>query len=220
MTTEVKICGLRSAADVAAAVRAGAAYAGFVFYPPSPRALTPVAAAGLIASLPPDVTAVALLVDPDDDMVERALSCRPGMLQVHGRESPARVAEIRARAGLPVMKAVGIAQAGDLDAARRYEPVADHLLFDARAPKRPGALPGGNGVPFDWRLLAGTAWRRPWMLSGGLDPDNVVRAVALSGARAVDVSSGVESAPGVKDPARIRAFMEAVRSSATEREAS
>lgn len=194
--------------------------AGFVFYPRSPRAVTPQAAAELIRMLPPSVTAVALLVDPDDSELDRALSARPGMLQLHGNESLARVAQIRARAGIPVMKAVGIARPEDLAAARSYEGVADRLLFDAKAPKTAGSLPGGNGVPFDWRLLAGARWRVPWMLSGGLTPENVARAIKLSGARAVDVSSGVESAPGVKEPGLIRAFMEAVRSSGREREAS
>lgn len=212
MAPEVKICGLRTAGDIAAAAKAGAAYVGFVFYPRSPRALAPEAAAGLARTLPPSVTAVALLVDPDDALIERALAARPGLLQLHGNESPARVADVRARTGVPVMKAIGLARAEDLAAARAYEAVADRLLFDAKAPKTAGALPGGNGRPFDWRLLAGTRWRLPWMLSGGLTPDNVARAVHLSGARGVDVSSGVESAPGVKDPGRIRAFIEAARS--------
>ncbi|MFP3943982.1 MAG: phosphoribosylanthranilate isomerase [Alphaproteobacteria bacterium] len=211
MTLQVKICGLRSREAVGEAVRAGAAFAGFVFFPRSPRAVTEESAAELIRMLPPSVTSVALLVDPDDRALERALAVRPGMLQLHGAESPARVAQIRARAGLPVMKAVGIARREDLEDARKYEGVADRLLFDAKAPRTAGSLPGGNGVPFDWRLLGRTRWRVPWMLSGGLTPDNVGRAVSLSGARAVDVSSGVETSPGVKDPARIRAFMEAAK---------
>ena len=214
---DVKICGVRTEADISAVVRSGATFAGFVFYAPSPRALTPEQARGLIGVLPPSVTAVGLLVDPDDSLVERASAAGAGLIQLHGRETPSRVAQIRDRAGVPVMKAVGIARPEDLPIARAYESVADRLLFDAKAPKTAGSLPGGNGVPFDWRVLAGTRWRLPWMLSGGLTPDNVARAMALSGARAVDVSSGVESAPGVKDPKAIRDFMDAVRTAARSR---
>lgn len=208
----VKICGLRDAAQVAAAVDAGAAYVGFVFFPKSPRHIAPEQAAALAANVPPGVAKVALTVDADDTFLDQLLERVPlDMLQLHGHESPARVAEIRARYGLPVMKAIGIADAADLDQIDTYAAVADQLLIDAKPPKD-ATLPGGNGLAFDWRLLAGRKyWTRPWMLAGGLTADNVAEAVRLTGARQVDVSSGVESAPGVKDPDRIRAFVTAAQ---------
>ncbi|WP_095590500.1 phosphoribosylanthranilate isomerase [Actibacterium ureilyticum] len=208
----VKICGLRDAAQVAAAVDAGAAYVGFVFFPKSPRHIAPEQAAALAAEVPPGVAKVALTVDADDVFLDQLLERVPlDMLQLHGHESPARVAEIRARYGLPVMKAIGIADAVDLDQIDTYAAVADQLLIDAKPPKD-ATLPGGNGLAFDWRLLAGRKyWTRPWMLAGGLTADNVAEAVRLTGARQVDVSSGVESAPGVKDPDRIRAFVTAAQ---------
>jgi phosphoribosylanthranilate isomerase len=154
------------------------------------------------------VTTVALLVDPDDALVERVAALPVGMLQLHGSETPARTAEIRARAGLPVMKAIGIATADDLARIAAYEAVADQILVDARAPE--GAeRPGGNAVAFDWGLIAGRAWARPWMLAGGLTPGNVAEAIRRTGARQVDVSSGVESAPGLKDPDLVAAFIAA-----------
>lgn len=207
---EAKICGIVTRAALDAAARHGAGYVGFVVFPKSPRAVTPEAAAALRAALPDRVIPVALLVDPDDEALRRVLTVRPGLIQLHGRESPARVAEVRRMTGVPVMKAVGIARAADLAAARDYEPVADRLLFDAKPPKTAGALPGGRGVPFDWRLLGGTRWARPWMLSGGLTTVNVAEAVGVSGAGAVDVSSGVETAPGIKDVELIRVFLETV----------
>jgi phosphoribosylanthranilate isomerase len=210
----VKICGLTSPAAVDAAVAAGAAYAGFVFHPNSPRHLGHAAAAALAARVPPGVTRVGLAVDMDDAGLDAILAAVPlDMLQLHGRESPERVAEVRARTGLPVIKAVGIATEADLPLLDEAARAADMLLVDARPP--PGAsLPGGNGLAFDWRLIAGRRWPVPWLLAGGLTPANVAAAVRLTGARAVDVSSGVESSPGVKDPERIRAFVAAAAAAA------
>lgn len=211
MSVRVKICGLTEPRTLAAAVAAGAAYVGLVFFPKSPRHLEPDAARALAIGVPPGVAKVALVVDPDDAALERILRAVPiDMVQLHGAESPARVREIRARFGLPVMKAVGVAEAADLAAIASYEAVADQILVDARAPKG-AALPGGNGLSFDWRLIAGRQWQKPWMLAGGLTPANVAEAIRLTGARQVDVSSGVESAPGVKDPARIAAFIAEVQ---------
>ncbi|RME17572.1 MAG: phosphoribosylanthranilate isomerase [Alphaproteobacteria bacterium] len=206
----VKICGLSTAEQLRWAVEAGAAYVGLVFFPKSPRNVSADAAAALALEVPPGVAKVGLLVDPDDALLDEVLATVPlDMIQLHGQESPARVAEIRARAGLPVMKAVGIAGAEDLEKLELYAPVADQLLVDAKPPK--GAdLPGGTGVPFDWTLLSGVHIQRPWMLAGGLTPKNVGLALRLTGARQVDVSSGVESAPGVKDEGLIREFMAAV----------
>lgn len=206
----VKICGLRTEADVAAVAAAGAAYAGFVFFAKSPRHLTVEAAARLALAAPPGLAKVALTVDADDATLDAIVEGVPlDMLQLHGHESPDRVAEVRARYGLPVMKAVGVADEGDLAAVFDYSTVADQILVDAKPPK--GAdLPGGNGLAFDWRLVAQRRWLRPWMLAGGLTPENVAEAVRLTNARQVDVSSGVESAPGVKDAAKIAAFVRAV----------
>ncbi|MCB1357892.1 MAG: phosphoribosylanthranilate isomerase [Maritimibacter sp.] len=207
---QVKICGLSTPDHVRWAVAAGARYVGFVFFPKSPRNVDVETARTLALDVPPGVAKVALVVDPDDAALDAILARVPvDMLQLHGAESPARVAEIRARAGLPVMKAVGIASAEDVARLDAYSLVADQLLVDAKPPK--GApLPGGTGVPFDWGLLRGYHFQRPWMLAGGLTPANVAAAVRLTGARAVDVSSGVETAPGVKDEALIRAFIGAV----------
>lgn len=207
--TRVKICGLCEAAHVETAVRAGAAYVGFVFFPKSPRNVTMAEAAGLAAAVPPGVAKVALTVDADDAALDALLSAVPlDMLQLHGHESPERVAEVRARYGLPVMKAVGVAGEEDLPALDTYGRVADQLLVDAKP--APGAdLPGGNGLAFDWRLIAGRRWPVPWMLAGGLTPENVREAVRLTGARQVDVSSGVETLPGFKDPAKIEDFLDA-----------
>lgn len=202
----VKICGLKTAADVAAVAAAGASYAGFVFFPPSPRHLELAEARALALEAPVGLAKVALVVNADDAALEAILDSVPiDILQLHGKESPARVAEIRSRFGLPVMKAVGVAEAADLPALADYEQIADMLLVDAKAPKS-AALPGGNGLAFDWQLIAGRQWARPWMLAGGLTPDTLAEAVRLTGARQVDVSSGVESAPGQKDAALIAAF--------------
>lgn len=208
---QVKICGLTRPEHVSAAVGAGAAFVGFVFFPKSPRHLDIATAAALAAEVPPGIARVGLLVEPDDTLLDAVLAQVPlDLLQLHGAETPARVTEIRARTGLPVMKAVGVADATDLDALWDYGLVADMLLVDAKPPKD-AALPGGNGLSFDWRLLVGRKWLVPWMLAGGLTPDNVAEAVRLTGARIVDVSSGVESAPGQKDAGLIGAFVAAAR---------
>jgi phosphoribosylanthranilate isomerase len=212
VTVEAKICGVSTAEAIAAAVSHGAAYLGFVFYPRSPRHVTPVQAATLAAPVPAGVVKVGLFVDPDDATLAATLAEAPlDLLQLHGAETPARVAEVRRRTGLPVMKAIKVAAADDLATAHGYEEVADRLLFDAKTPASvPDALPGGMGAAFDWHVLEGAAWRKPWMLSGGLTADNVAEAVRISGAPAVDVSSGVEDRPGHKDPSAIAAFLDAV----------
>ncbi|EAQ06971.1 MULTISPECIES: phosphoribosylanthranilate isomerase [Yoonia] len=211
LPTRVKICGLRDAAMLDAAVQAGAAYVGLVFFEKSPRNVTLAQAAALAAMVPAGVAKVALVVNADDAELDALLAQVPvDILQLHGSESLARVTALKARYGLPVMKAVGVAGPDDLAALDAYAQVADLLLVDAKPPK--GAdLPGGNGLSFDWRLIAGRRWPVPWMLAGGLTPANVAQAVALTGAGQVDVSSGVESAPGVKDAALIAAFCAALR---------
>ncbi len=213
MSIEVKICGVNSPAALAAAVEGGADYLGFNFYPPSPRYVTPEAVREIAAPTPESVTKVGVVVDLDDAALAAILARAPlDMLQLHGRESPERVAEIRARFGLPVMKVVRIAGADDVAAAEAYCSAADRLLFDAKPPKdMTGALPGGNALALDWRLLAGKAWPIPWLLAGGLDAENLAEAVRTSGARALDVSSGVEDAPGRKSPDKIRAFLSAAK---------
>ena len=207
----VKICGLKTFADVEAVARAGAAYAGFNFFPKSPRSVTVEAARALALAAPEGLCKVALVVDADDATLDAIVDGVPlDMVQLHGHETPARVAEVKARYGLPVMKAIGVADEGDLAALLDYSLVADQILIDAKPPKD-AVLPGGNGLTFDWRLLVGRKWLKPWMLAGGLTPDNVARAVQLTGARQVDVASGVESAPGVKDAAKIAAFVQAAQ---------
>jgi phosphoribosylanthranilate isomerase len=210
MTLAVKICGLATEAAVSAAAKGGATYVGFVFYPPSPRSVTPARAGELCAGVPAGVKRVGLFVDADDALLETVLAAAPlDLLQFHGRETPERVAGVKRRLGRPVMKSVSIADTVDVDGAARYETVADLLLFDAKPPRHPGALPGGNGLAFDWQLIAGRVWRRPWMLSGGLTAELLPEAVRISGAAIVDVSSSVETAPGQKDPAKIAAFLAA-----------
>lgn len=206
----VKICGLTAPEHVRAAAEAGARYVGFVFFPKSPRHLEIEAAAAMAHLVPVGVAKVALTVNASDAELDRLVADVPlDMLQLHGKESPDRVADIRQRYGLPVMKAIGVAEPEDLMAIDLYSEVADQLLIDAKPPRN-AELPGGNGLAFDWRLLAGRKyWRRPWMLAGGLTPDNVAEAVRMTGAQQVDVSSGVESAPGVKDAGLIRAFVDA-----------
>ena len=212
MSVAAKICGLSTETAVTTAVDGGASFLGFVFYPASPRAVTAGEAARLSAGVPRGVARVGLFVDADDDLISGALAVAPiDFLQFHGTESPARIAEAKARFGLPVIKAVSIAAPEDVAASARFEDVADMLLFDAKPPRRPNALPGGNGLAFDWELIAGRSWRRPWMLSGGLTAELLPQAVRISGATIVDVSSGVESRPGVKDPSKIRAFLAAAR---------
>ncbi|MBX9698688.1 MAG: phosphoribosylanthranilate isomerase [Acetobacteraceae bacterium] len=207
----VKICGLNDAAGFDAAVAAGADMVGFVFYPPSPRAVAPAQAAALSARHEGGPLRVGLFVDATDEAIAAVLAAVPlDILQLHGEETPARCAALRARFGRPVMKALGIAVREDLARLAEYAPSVDRFLLDARPP--PGAsLPGGNAATFDWRLLAGVAVPRPWLLAGGLVPGNVAEALRVSGAPGVDVSSGVERARGVKDPALIRAFLEAAR---------
>jgi phosphoribosylanthranilate isomerase len=212
MTPLVKICGLSTPDTLDAALAAGADMIGLVRFPRSPRHVEFEAGAALADRARGRAQVVALLVDPDDDELDHAIrSLRPDLLQLHGRESPERVAGIRARFGVPVMKAVGIADEGDVAGLRAYAAVADRLLVDAKPPRTAGALPGGNGLSFDWHLVAGLDLPKPLMLSGGLDPGNVAEALRLTGLTGVDVSSGVESAPGVKDRARIAAFVGAAK---------
>ena len=192
-------------------MEAGATYVGFVFFPPSPRCVSPENAAELAALVPAGVCKVALTVNATDTDLEDILRAAPmDMLQLHGSETPERVEQVKSRFGLPVMKAVGVADATDLPKIDTYNRAADQLLIDAKPPKN-ATLPGGNGLTFDWRLIAGRRWPIPWMLAGGLTPDNVAQAKRLTGATQLDVSSGVESAPGVKDPALVRAFIQAAQ---------
>ncbi|MFO1238521.1 MAG: phosphoribosylanthranilate isomerase [Alphaproteobacteria bacterium] len=207
----VKICGLKDMAALAAAAGAGATHAGFNFFPRSPRYLDLAAAARLAAAAPPALVRVALLVDPSDAEVAAAVAAlKAGALQLHGSETPARVAALKTLTGLPVIKALPVAARADVEAAEAYA-AADHILFDAKPPPG-GLLPGGNGATFDWSLLSGVRLPRPWILSGGLDPANVAAAIRATGAPGVDVSSGVETAPGVKSPERIAAFVAAALS--------
>lgn len=209
MSVRVKICGLREAGHLAAAAKAGAAYVGLNFFARSPRFVTLEEARALAVGAPEGLCKVALTVDADDAAMDAILAAVPvDMLQLHGHETPARVAELRARHGLPVMKVVGVSDAGDLAQIAGYEAVADQIMVDAKPPKG-AVLPGGNGVAFDWGLIAGRRWTKPWMLAGGLTAGNVAEAVRLTGARQVDVSSGVETAPGVKDAGMIAAFVAA-----------
>ena len=211
MTPTVKICGLSTALTLDAALDAGADMVGFVFFSKSPRHIDWATARALGRQARGRATIVALSVDADDDTLKRIVDAlSPDLMQLHGSETPARVKEIGELFARPTMKAIGVATHGDLAAAQAYEGVADHLLIDAKPPKG-AVLPGGNGRPFDWSLTREFHPSVPWLLSGGLDPDTVEAAIALSGARGVDVSSGVESAPGVKDPAKIRAFVAAAR---------
>ncbi len=202
-----KICGLRDAGHIAAAAEAGAAYVGFVFFAKSPRNIGLDEARALAIDVPAGVAKVALVVNADDAFLDQLTETVPlDMLQLHGSESPGRVREVKTRYGLPVMKAIGVAEAEDVPQIDDYAAVADQLLIDAKPP-RGADLPGGNGLTFDWRLIAGRRWPVPWMLAGGLVPGNVAEAIQLTGTRQVDVSSGVESAPGIKDPELIRAFL-------------
>lgn len=215
MAIAVKICGVSAPEALAAAAQGGARFAGFVFYPPSPRHLAAEQALALARQAPAALCKVGVFVDPSDDQIA-AVAAALDMVQLHGSESPARVAAIKARFGLPVVKAIKVATEDDLPEAQGYAEVADWLMFDAKPPKGAATLPGGNALAFDWQILAGGRARkaaagRPWMLSGGLTVENVREAIALSGAQAVDVSSGVEDKPGVKSIARIAAFLEAVR---------
>ncbi len=211
--TRVKICGLTAQKDVPAAVAAGASYVGFVFFPKSPRNLEFSQAKALSLSVPEGVAKVALSVNAENAFLDRLTEQVPlDLLQLHGSESPERVQEVKARYGLPVMKVVGVADAADLDQLDIYSRVADQLLVDTKPPK--GAdRPGGNALTFDWSLIAGRRWTVPWMLAGGLTAENVAEAIRQTGTRQVDVSSGVESAPGQKDAGMIQAFVQAAQRS-------
>ena len=207
----VKICGLATVDDVRACADAGANYMGLVFFEKSPRNIPLQAARELALAAPLGLAKVALVVNPSDAELDAITGTVPlDMLQLHGRETPERVAEVKARYGLPVMKAVGIADGDDLPKLESYFGVADQILVDAKPPKG-GELPGGNGLSFDWRLIAGRRWPCPWMLAGGLTPENVAEAVKMTGAKQVDVSSGVEDAPGQKNAELIQKFVQSSR---------
>ena len=208
----VKICGLANVDDVRACADAGANYMGLVFFEKSPRNITIPAARELALAAPLGLAKVALVVNPSDAELDAITGTVPlDMLQLHGRETPERVTEVKARYGLPVMKAVGIADGDDLPKLESYFGVAAQILVDAKPPKG-GELPGGNGLSFDWRLIAGRRWPCPWMLAGGLTPENVAEAVKMTGAKQVDVSSGVEDAPGQKNAELIQKFVQSSRS--------
>jgi phosphoribosylanthranilate isomerase len=208
----VKICGLSTAPTLDAALDAGADMVGFVFFEKSPRHLALDQAKALAARVDGRARIAVLTVDASNEALAAIVGAvTPDFLQLHGRETPARVADLKRIFGLPAIKAIGVSAAGDLAAAEADADIADRLLFDAKAP-RDARHPGGNGVAFDWKLLAGLDLRRPWLLSGGLDASNVAGAIAITGAGGVDVSSGVESAPGQKDIGRIRAFIAEARS--------
>jgi phosphoribosylanthranilate isomerase len=205
----VKICGLRTVEDVAAVADAGGAYIGLNFFPPSPRFLTREQGRALALAAPAGLAKVALTVNADDETLDALVEAMPlDMLQLHGHETPARVAQLRSRYGLPVMKVIGVRDEGDLADLFDYSTVADQIMIDAKPPKD-AVLPGGNGLSFDWRLVAQRRWLRPWMLAGGLTDANVAEAIRLTNARQVDVASGVEAAPGVKDAGLIRNFVRA-----------
>ena len=211
MAVSAKICGLKTPDAVAAAVEGGAALVGFVFYGRSPRCVDPATVKRLEALVPRAVKKVGLIVDESDARIAEILAgCELDLLQLHGAETPERAAEIRARFGKKVIKAIPVSEAADLDRAAAYEDFVDYLMFDAKPPKSmAGALPGGNALSFDWSLLSGRRFQRPWFLAGGLNPDNLIEAVRISGAPMVDVSSGVEDRPGEKNVSKIKAFLEA-----------
>lgn len=208
---DVKICGLTEPETLRAAVEGGARYVGFVFFPKSPRYVSVDAARTLALQVPPSVCKVALVVNADNALLDEILEHVPiDMVQLHGDETPERVEEVKARYGLPVMKALGVSEASDLEAISIYSRVADQLLIDAKPPRN-ADIPGGNGLAFDWTLLQGRRWAVPWMLAGGLSSENVATASELTGARQVDVSSGVERAKGTKDVGLIASFLQAAK---------
>lgn len=214
MSILVKICGLSTPETLEAAIDAGADMVGFVFFAPSPRNLSLDQASALGRQAAGRALKVALSVDADDAFLDASVkACQPDLLQLHGGESPQRVLDLKARFNLPVMKAIHVSGEADLAALTAYEGVADRLIFDARPPKG-AVLPGGNGAAFDWRILDHVRTQTPWMLSGGVNIDNVAAAIETTGARGIDVSSGVERAPGVKDPELIRLFVERARGAA------
>jgi phosphoribosylanthranilate isomerase len=211
MTIQVKICGINSVESADATVRAGADFAGLVFHPKSPRALNMEQARALSDRMKGRTRIVALMVEPDDAALKTVVAtARPDFIQLHGKESVARVSGIRSMTGLPVIKVLSVAEASNFAAASHYEAAADMLMFDAKAPEN-ATREGGHGTAFDWQLLKGRTFSRPWLLAGGLNAENVARAVSISGAPGVDVSSGVEISPGVKSPEMIRAFIETAR---------
>jgi phosphoribosylanthranilate isomerase len=211
--THVKICGLTTPDTLDAALDHGAAFVGAVVFPKSPRHIDPLHAATLFERARGRVKIVAVTVDADDVLLtEIALILKPDLIQLHGSETPERAVEARRLTGAGIIKALPVSTPADLEAAARWEDVADHLMFDARPPEG-SDLPGGVGARFDWAMMQGRTYRHPWFLAGGLNPQNAVQAAAISGAPLLDVSSGVESAPGVKDSARIAAFLDAVRRS-------
>jgi phosphoribosylanthranilate isomerase len=214
MTVDVKICGINDAPALESAVKGGARFVGFNFYARSPRAVDAEAAAALAGRVPRGISRVAVIVDESNETIDGLLRQVPlDMLQLHGGETPARVGEIRRRFGKPVMKAIKVATAADVESAAPFDGNADWLLFDAKAPlQMANALPGGNAISFDWSLLADRRWNRPWMLSGGLNAGNLAAAVRITGAAVVDVSSGVEDRPGVKSPAKIEEFLRLAQS--------
>ena len=210
---EIKICGLTTPEAVATAINAGASHLGFVFYPPSPRALTPTRAAEITRGVSAGPIKVAVFVNPREAEIAAVINTlAPDLLQLHGSEGPGRVAELIRQFDIPVMKVVRVSQASDIQTADDFEGLADWILFDAKPPQGgKDMLPGGNGLAFDWAILAERTWKGAWFLSGGLNTDNVAEAVRISGTRAVDVSSGVESCPGEKSLAKITAFLTAVQ---------
>ena len=212
MTVTAKICGINDPEAMRAAITGGASHVGLVFYPPSPRAVNPGEATALSAVVPERVQKVGLFVDPEDDQIDKTLFVvKLDMLQLHGDETPDRVRDLKARTGKKVMKVIKVSEPEDLVRAEAYVRIADALMFDAKPPKgMKDALPGGNAVSFDWRILSGRKWPLPWMLAGGLTKDNVATAVELSGARIVDTSSGVEDVPGHKSVDKITEFLRAV----------
>ncbi len=207
MAIGVKICGLKTPETVAAAMQGGVAYIGFMFYPPSPRYVTPAQALDLGRDLPKKVIKVGVLVNPDDALIDEVLPAVDA-LQLHGQETPARIDAVKTRTGKLMIRSQSLGEAADLEPIRDYADIADMMLFDAKPPKTGQSLPGGNGLSFDWRLLEGLDLPCPWMLAGGLHTGNLEEAIRLCRARLVDVSSGVEAEPGIKDLAKIRGFLD------------
>jgi len=213
MAIVAKICGLKTPEAVNAAIEGGAGLVGFVFYARSPRAIDPAAVKRLGALAPAQVKKVGLIVDETDDRIAEILAgCDLDVLQLHGHETPQRVADVRAKFGKQVIKVISVSMAADLEQVAGYEPVVDYLMFDAKPPKSMvGALPGGNALSFDWALLSGRSFAKPWLLAGGLTPDNLAEAVRITGAPIIDVSSGVEDRPGEKNLSKIKAFLDAAK---------
>jgi len=208
---QTKICGLSTPETVRAALDGRAAFVGFMFFDASPRNIAPEDAGRLAAAARGRAKVVAVTVDADDAVLDRIVAAlKPDFIQLHGRETPARAREVGQRTGAGVIRALPVSESRDLDAARDFESVVDHLMFDAK-PAKDATRPGGGGAPFDWELLAGRRFERPWFLAGGLDPWNVAEALSRTRAPLVDVSSGVERGAGLKDPALISAFLDAVR---------